>query len=91
MIQGGFGSSDTFSGGDVASGASGSHEHARAQDLGLPSTILARPSIHSIVPCCISQWLTAVEVDNVDKDQGVYRGDDHGGPESFVIPHIQNQ
>lgn len=70
MSKGGFGSSDTFSGGDAASGASGSHEHARAQDLGLPSSILARPGIHSIVPCCISQLLTAVEVDNVFKIRG---------------------
>ncbi|XP_041492580.1 replication protein A 30 kDa subunit-like [Microtus oregoni] len=70
MSKGGFGSSDTFSGGDAASGASGSHEQARAQDLGLPLTILARPSIHSIVPCCISQLLPAVEVDNVFKIRG---------------------
>lgn len=51
MSKGRFGSSDTFSGGDVASGASGSHEQDRAQNLGLPSTILIRPSIHSIVSC----------------------------------------
>lgn len=70
MSKGRFGSSDTFSGGDAASGASGSHEQARAQDLGLPSTILIRPSIHSIVPCCISQLLTAVEVDNAFKIRG---------------------
>lgn len=70
MSKGRFGSSDTFSGGDAASGASGSHEQARAQDLGLPSTILIRPSIHSIVPCCISQLLTTVEVDNVFKIKG---------------------
>lgn len=70
MSKGRFGSSDTFAGGDAASGASGSHEQARAQDLGLPSTILIRPSIHSIVPCCISQLLTAVEVDNAFKIRG---------------------
>lgn len=70
MSKGRFGSSDTFSSGDAASGASGSHEQARAQDLGLPSTILIRPSIHSIVPCCISQLLTAVEVDNAFKIRG---------------------
>lgn len=70
MSKRGFGSSDTFSGGDAASGASGSHEQARAQDLGLPPTILARPGIHSVVPCCISQLLTAVEVDNVFKNRG---------------------
>lgn len=70
MSKGRFGSSDTFSGGDAASGASGSHEQAGVQDLGLPSTILIRPSIHSIVPCCISQLLTTVEVDNVFKIKG---------------------
>lgn len=70
MSKGRFGSSDTFSGGDAASGASRSHEQARAQDLGLPLTILIRPSIHSIVPCCISQLLTTVEVDNVFKIKG---------------------
>lgn len=70
MSKGRFGSSDTFSGGDAASGASSSHEQARAQDLGLSSTILVRPSIHSIVPCCISQLLTAVEVDNMFKIRG---------------------
>ncbi|XP_059107556.1 replication protein A 30 kDa subunit [Peromyscus eremicus] len=70
MSKGGFGSNDSFSGGDGASGASGSHDQARAQDLGLPLTMMSRPGIHSIVPCFISQLLTAIEVDNVFKIRG---------------------
>ncbi|XP_051035090.1 replication protein A 30 kDa subunit [Phodopus roborovskii] len=73
MSKSGFGSNDSFSGGDGANGAnraSGSDEQAGGQDLGLSLTTLSRPGIHSIVPCCISQLFTALEVDNVFKIRG---------------------
>ncbi|KAL6041414.1 hypothetical protein STEG23_026205 [Scotinomys teguina] len=69
MSKGGFGSNDSFSGGDGDSGAS-NHKQARAQDLGLPSTMMSWPGLHSIVPCFISRLLTAIEVDNVFKIRG---------------------
>ncbi|EGW00185.1 Replication protein A 30 kDa subunit [Cricetulus griseus] len=70
MSKSGFGSNDSFVDDDGANRASGSDEQAGGQDLGLPMTTLTRPGIHSIVPCCISQLLTAVEVDNVFKIRG---------------------
>ncbi|OBS58234.1 hypothetical protein A6R68_10640 [Neotoma lepida] len=65
-----FGNIYSLSDDNGASGASGSHEQARVQDLRLPSTLMSRPGIHSIVPCCISQLLNATEVDNVFKIKG---------------------
>lgn len=70
MSKGGFGSEDSFFGGDGASGSSRSQEQARAQALGFPLTGIWRPVTHSSVPCCISQLLSATEVDSVFKIKG---------------------
>lgn len=70
MSKGGFGSEDSFFGGDGASGSSRSHEQARGQALGFPPTVIWMPVTHSSVPCCISQLLSTTEVDSVFKIRG---------------------
>lgn len=70
MSNVGFGSKDIFFGGDRASGASGSHEQARAQALGFPLTGIWRPNTYNIVLCRISYLLSTIEVDSVFKIKG---------------------